>query len=119
MTQPKCVRNGEQHDVHYLTRSEMRAIMYCMTVIVKPNAGLGVALAAEVRAELARQNKPSSKLASSTRLQRTALSRRLNGHQPFNVDDLGAIAAALDLPASANYATTPPTARPCPRPALA
>lgn len=55
-------------------------------------------VAAEVRAEMARQQVTASTLAEGANIATATLSRRLNGVQPFDVDELAAIAACLGQP---------------------
>lgn len=58
----------------------------------------GTRVAAEVRAELARQGVQVGLLAIETRIPVATLSRRLNGHFPFDVEQLAAIADYLSVP---------------------
>jgi transcriptional regulator with XRE-family HTH domain len=58
----------------------------------------GEQVAASVRAELARQRKSGSALARHLGLPQSAVSRRLLGHVPFDVDQLAATAAWLNVP---------------------
>lgn len=51
-----------------------------------------------VRAELARQRKSQRQLAIALGLSQAAVSRRLLGHQAFDVDELAQVAAFLGLP---------------------
>jgi len=55
-------------------------------------------VAAEVRAEMARQQISQEKLASLTGLSQSRISRRLVGDRPFDVTELAAIAIALGVP---------------------
>lgn len=57
--------------------------------------------AAVVRAELARRKLRGGDLADALRISRTSLWRRLNGVYPFDINELAAVAAYLDLPVSA------------------
>lgn len=57
--------------------------------------------ASAVRAELARRNMTRAELADALGWSRTTLWRRLAGTQPFDVDELTAVAAHLDVPLSA------------------
>lgn len=54
-----------------------------------------------VRAEMARQRLPQIALAKHLGLSQAAVSRRLNGQTPFDVNELVAVAALLDVPAAA------------------
>lgn len=63
--------------------------------IVSPLRAL---VAAEVRAELGRQRRSGSWLARELGVAQSAMSRRLTGELPFDVDELEAISAALDVP---------------------
>ena len=58
-------------------------------------------VAAEVRAQMARQRVTSRSIARRMGWSGTYLSRRLTGSVAFNVTDLAAIAGLLDLPVSA------------------
>jgi transcriptional regulator with XRE-family HTH domain len=55
-------------------------------------------VAGEVRAELARQRRSASWLARETDMGQTAVSRRLIGDVPLDLDDLERFAAALNVP---------------------
>lgn len=55
-------------------------------------------IAANIRAELGRQNKTRAALAREMGVTEMWLSRRVNAQTPFTVDDLATIAAALDVP---------------------
>lgn len=62
---------------------------------------VGVQVAAEVRAEMARQEISQQALADRLGWQQSRLSRRLTGGKtavPFTVAELGAVAAALGVP---------------------
>lgn len=54
-------------------------------------------VASEVRAELARQRRSASWLARETGMGQTAVSRRLIGEVPMDLDDLERFAATLDV----------------------
>lgn len=56
-------------------------------------------IAANIRAELGRQNKTRAALAREMDVTEMWLSRRVNAHTPITVDDLARIAGALDVPA--------------------
>lgn len=63
---------------------------------------LDQAIAGEVRAEFARQNKKTwSDLADSLGIRRATLSARINGHQPFTTGQLVAVAHFLGTTAEA------------------
>lgn len=57
-------------------------------------------IAAEVRAELARQDKPQSFVADVLGLDAGSVSLRLAGKRPFRAEELLAVANALGVPAS-------------------
>jgi hypothetical protein len=55
------------------------------------------AVAAEVRAEIARQHKSQASVAQHLRYSRPTMQRRLYGDVPFNVTELAAIAELLGV----------------------
>ena len=55
-------------------------------------------VAAEVRGEAARRRVQGMDLARATGLSESSMSRRLTGRIPFNVDELAAVAEALNVP---------------------
>jgi transcriptional regulator with XRE-family HTH domain len=55
-------------------------------------------VAGEVRAELARQRRSASWLAREAGMGQTAVSRRLIGEVPMDLDDLERFAAVLNVP---------------------
>lgn len=55
------------------------------------------AVAAEVRAEIARANLHQTQVADAARIPRTTFRRRLSGDSPFTVDELVAVADALNV----------------------
>lgn len=58
-------------------------------------------IAAEVRAELARQNKPAGVfLTELLGIDQGSVSRRLNATRPFGAEEIAAIAKALGVPVS-------------------
>lgn len=57
-------------------------------------------VAAEVRAVMARQRCTQTTLAERINRDQHFVSRRLSGKVPFSVDELAAIASALDVPLS-------------------
>lgn len=57
-------------------------------------------IAAEVRAELARQQRTQSELAKALHLSQQAISRRMTGLIPFDVAQLHEIASFLGVPVS-------------------
>jgi transcriptional regulator with XRE-family HTH domain len=61
----------------------------------------GEQVAASIRAELARQRKSGSSLARHLGMTQSAVSRRLLGHVPFDVDQIAATAAWLGVPLTA------------------
>ena len=54
-------------------------------------------IAAEVRAELARRRCPAKDVAAALGLDKSAVSRRLNGHTRFTVEDLAIIGRLLGV----------------------
>lgn len=50
-----------------------------------------------VRAEMARLGVSQSKLAASLGISQSSLSKRLQGHTPFSIDELVTISKALDI----------------------
>lgn len=56
------------------------------------------AVAAEVRAEIARHSSSGVALARALNMSQSALARRLSGDMPFNIDELDAIARHFDVP---------------------
>lgn len=54
-------------------------------------------VADNVRAEMARSKRTQAILAHEVGMKQQALSRRLAGHTPFTVDELGRIAAVLNV----------------------
>lgn len=57
-------------------------------------------IAAEVRAELARQGKRNGFVAEVLDLDLGSVSQRLLGRRPFKAEEIAAIASALGVPAS-------------------
>jgi transcriptional regulator with XRE-family HTH domain len=55
-------------------------------------------VAAEVRAEVARQNVTQFELARILEIAQPSVSRRLNGKHPFDTDELDKLAAAFGVP---------------------
>lgn len=55
-------------------------------------------VAAEVRAEVARQNVTQLELARILEIAQPSVSRRLNGKFPFDTDELDKLAAAFGVP---------------------
>lgn len=58
-------------------------------------------IAANVRAEMARQQITQVQLAGRLELSQAAISRRLSSRVPFNVEELARIAGVLEVPLSA------------------
>jgi len=56
------------------------------------------AVAGEVRAEAARRRVSQRAIAVALGVSQTAVSRRLNGEIPFDVDELGKVAELLGVP---------------------
>ncbi len=57
-------------------------------------------VAANVRAEIARQGLRQPTVASACDLSQTGLSKRLNGHVQWSINELAAVADALGVPVS-------------------
>ena len=57
-------------------------------------------VATEVRAELGRQRRSASWLAREVGLSQSTVSRRLTGELPFDLDQIEAVAACLNMPLS-------------------
>ena len=55
-------------------------------------------VAANIRAELARQRRPQSELVTLLGLSPSAVSRRLSGQQSFELDEVEAIAGLFGVP---------------------
>jgi len=70
----------------------------CMTVT--PGAEASQRVAAEIRAEMARQQMTQTTLAKELGVVRQWLYRRLSGETPLTIDDVANIAQALGVPAS-------------------
>lgn len=62
------------------------------------NTDRRTAIAAEVRAELARQQKTKKSMAAATGISPHTLTRRLAGEQPFYAEELQDIVVFLELP---------------------
>lgn len=62
------------------------------------NNGYAASVAAEVRAEMARQHKSQTTLALDLGVSQAFLSRRLSGGVPFDIDELDRIARVLEVP---------------------
>lgn len=62
-------------------------------------------IAAEVRAELARQRKTAGDLAAALGITPHTAGRRLTGEVPFNVLEIEQIAAWLEVPSKQLYAS--------------
>ena len=58
------------------------------------------AVAAEVRAEMARQSLTTTALAERLQVRRATLSHRVNGRAPFRASELHGVAAVLGIPAA-------------------
>lgn len=58
-------------------------------------------VSANIRAEMARGKRTQAALAHQVGMRQQALSRRMAGHAPLSVDELGRIAEALDVPIEA------------------
>ena len=55
-------------------------------------------MAAEVRAAIARAGLPRAQVADAAGMHRQLLSRKLNGHTPLLIEEVVAIAKAIDVP---------------------
>ncbi len=66
---------------------------------------LGQAVAAEVRAEMARQRKTGKELAAVLQTSQQSASRRMTGEKPLDLDELGKIADWLEVPYSSLLAS--------------
>lgn len=64
---------------------------------IYPPGGLREAVAEVIRVELARRKMTQRSLADATGLSQSYIGRRMTGEQPFDVDDLALIAAALEI----------------------
>lgn len=69
-----------------------------------------VAIGAEVRAHLARQGKKQKHLAAALGMTETTLSGRLNGHTPFDTDELEVITSMLGVTVADLFPDTPVSA---------
>lgn len=67
------------------------------------------AIAAEVRAEIARQGKTQREIAAMIDLPQSSLQLRLKGDRPFRAEELTKLAEALGIPAD-RFLPTFPTA---------
>jgi energy-converting hydrogenase Eha subunit A len=67
---------------------------------VRVSDALPLAVAAEVRAEMARQRVSQQPIADALGISRQALSRRMTGEIPFDVAELESIAGFLGVPVS-------------------
>lgn len=63
-------------------------------------------VAAEVRAEMARQQKQQNELASYLNVSQATISRRLAGKLPFRIHDLEVIAEYLEVDVSRFFSRT-------------
>lgn len=66
-----------------------------------PNETYATRVAASVRAEMARRDVTQARLAEALGMTQPAISRRVSGQLPFDVDELHRIARFLDIPVSA------------------
>lgn len=64
-------------------------------------------VAANVRAELGRSRITQSRAAAETKISEAALSKRLNGRIPFDVDQIAALAALVGVDPSMLLAPAP------------
>ena len=74
---------------------------------MRNNQRLRETVAANVRAELGRSRITQSKAAAATKISEGSLSKRLNGHIPFDIDQLDAIAALVGVDPSVLLMTSP------------
>lgn len=63
-------------------------------------SGLKGLVAAEIRAEMARQRRTGVELASLLKVSKQAVSRRLSGEQGFDLDEVAIVADWLAVPLS-------------------
>lgn len=71
-----------------------------------PDDSVRIAIAAEVRAELARQQRTQRWAANVLKLPQPSVQLRLIGKRPFRAEELVTLAAALGVP-SAQFLPTP------------
>jgi transcriptional regulator with XRE-family HTH domain len=71
-----------------------------------PTISTAQRVAAEVRAEMARQRKTQAHIAQALGSSQAAVSRRLNGEVPFDVRELALIADSLDVPVETFLSTS-------------
>lgn len=74
-----------------------RLLNTCCTFCMETQPLRRTAIAAEVRAELARQNKTLVSLAQAADISTDTLRRRLNGLSSFPVEELGSVCRFLGL----------------------
>ena len=82
-----------------------------MTVHMMPNCAGVARAAAEVRAELGRQKITVNRLPHLLGKSQSYWSRRVNGEQPMDVDDLSALASLMKVPVT-RFFGTPESPRP-------
>lgn len=66
-------------------------------------------VAANVRAEIARAGRTQTDVAERLHMTQSALSKRLNGRIPFDINEISAISAELGVPMSALVKATATT----------
>lgn len=95
---------AERVDVNYpFPHDPLSGTVIRMSTGTQP---LRVAIAEEVRAQMARHRVSAVKLGLAIGRSQSYMSRRLTGEVPFDVDDLDGICAALDVPLSVLLGTS-------------
>lgn len=69
-----------------------------------PNSNLTKRVAAEIRAEMARQTKTTADLAATTGITARTLHRLIKGERQITISELEKVCAALDVPISSVFA---------------
>jgi transcriptional regulator with XRE-family HTH domain len=77
----------------------------CMTDLPDHSGNVRADVAANVRAELARQRKPQKALREHLGISRVTMHRRITGQSPFDADELVGIAEFLDIPIGTLFQT--------------
>lgn len=88
----------------------LRSFLIRSTVSVMKNRNSRRIVAAEVRVALARQGGTQADLATKAGLSKASLSRKMRGDVAFTVDELVAVAIALDVDAGSLIAPALATA---------
>lgn len=74
-----------------------RSAVHSASVTMTPEHGLSAAVAAEIRAEIARQGVSRRRLSLDLGFAPSYLDRRLKGATPFRLDELESVARRLDV----------------------